>query len=85
MYDFEEMTHPLADYCQHAGVGKACRACRRLASASAVKALADLADWHREEERDHPHTDAWYEHMRAAKDAENFSDANFEQGRDRNG
>lgn len=26
---FDEMSHHLADYCDHAGVGKACRACRR--------------------------------------------------------
>ena len=28
MTDRYEMTHPSADACQHAGVGKACRQCR---------------------------------------------------------
>lgn len=29
MRDFYEMPHPLADFCEHAGVRKACRPCRK--------------------------------------------------------
>lgn len=29
MRDFYEMYHPLADFCEHAGVRKACRPCRQ--------------------------------------------------------
>lgn len=40
---FDEMSHHLADYCDHAGVGKACRACRRRFDAASRWAIDYLA------------------------------------------
>ena len=40
---FDEMSHPLADYCDHAGVGKACRECRRRFDAASRWAIDYLA------------------------------------------
>lgn len=40
---FDEMSHHLADYCDHAGVGKACRACRRRFDVASQWAIDYLA------------------------------------------
>lgn len=40
---WDESPHHLADHCDHAGVGKACRRCRRKFDASARWARAHLA------------------------------------------
>ena len=40
---WDESPHHLADHCEHAGVGKACRRCRRKFDAAAQWARAHLA------------------------------------------
>lgn len=54
-----EATHPLADYCQHAGVGKACRPCRTLAERAATASLESLVQQTEQDMRSLASESAW--------------------------
>lgn len=80
MRTFEEMPSPFADMCEHAGVNKACRSCRKKYDEAARIALEGFAQWQEKQANAAgAHTEVWYEHRRAAKDAENYAEANHSE------